>query len=80
MSYISFIVFCKKHFVKKEDFLGILKMISIWTPLHKFIVFFSMKYFNSYRLKKFYVKKGNEFHYLLLTRQISDLLPPICVI
>ena len=41
MSYIGFVCFCRKYFlkVKEEDFLFVLKMVLLWTLLHGIIVF-----------------------------------------
>lgn len=38
---------CKKQFLKIEDFVYVINVISVWTSVHKIIVFFETKCFNS---------------------------------
>ena len=53
-------------FKLEEDFLYDLKIVLLWTLLHKIIIFFWSK-----RLKQFCMKKENHFHCLLLKRHIK---------
>ena len=46
----------KGIFLKIEDFLSVLKIVSISTHLHKVIVILWTKYLNSKRLKQFFSK------------------------
>ena len=86
MSWIScwviyFIGSCKNIALKIEHFFCLLKMVSIWTPLHKIIVFCWTKCFNSYRLRCF-CEKNRKSLSLFFTRKAgkSHFLPLICVI
>ena len=47
----------KSIFLKTEDLFRVLKMVSLWTPLIKIIIFFWTKCFDSEILKEFCAKR-----------------------
>ena len=63
----------KSIFLKTEDLFRVLKMVSLWTPLIKIIIFFWTKCFDSEILKEFCAKRKELISVSIssLTRQIQ---------
>lgn len=70
LHHVEKLVSVKSISLKLKDFLSVLKMNSLWTPIHKIIVFFSDQ--NASILKNwsdFAKKQRNNFHDLSLTKK-----------
>ena len=64
--------------VKTEDFLFVIKTVWLSTPLQKITGFALNKMLQPLKIEAILCKKGNNFHYLLLSRDVKVTLSLIC--
>ena len=68
----------KNIFLKIEDFLCVLKMVTLWTPVHKMIVFLS-KMFQFMEIEGVLCKKGKPFSLFIIRKTDKSQLKFSCL-